>query len=150
MKLNYRFCICILSPPLIMLHREQSLIMAENSDNKWSHQRKALGLFPNTNAITFFGTSFRGVHDWFQRELPRLAKNIVSGIKDDVFGSFRIESPMLNELRRDFVNKCEAYKKPNVGFIFEMQDSKVGKIIGDDRIPMVSMKSGWIVEIRST
>lgn len=123
--------------------------MAEDCDNKWSRQRKALSIFPNTSAILFFGTPFRGVHDWFQGELPRLARKVVSGVQDDVFGSFRIESPMLNELRRDFVNKCKAYKKPNVGFIFEMQDSKVGKIIGDDTIPMVSLKSGWIIEIRS-
>lgn len=116
--------------------------MAEDPDNKWSRHRKAFGLFEHTDAILFFGTPFRGVHHWFQRDLPRLAKNIVSGVQDDVFDSFRIESPMLNELRRDFVNKAQAYKKPNVGFIFEMQDSKVGKIIGDDRIPMVSQKSG--------
>ena len=114
--------------------------MAENPDNKWSHRRKALGLFQNTDAILFFGTPFRGVHDWFQKELSIAAKNIVSVVQDDVFDSFRTESPMLNELRRDFVNKCKAYKKPNVGFIFEMQDSKVGKIIGDDRIPMVGLK----------
>lgn len=122
-------------------HREQSLIMAENSDNIWSHGRKALGLFQHTDVLLFFGTPFRGIHDWFQRELPRLAKNVVLGVQDDVFDSFRTESPMLNELRRDFVNKSKAYKKPNVGFIFETQDSKVGKIIGDDRIPMVGLKS---------
>lgn len=115
--------------------------MSENPDNKWSYERKALGLFRQTDVILFFGTPFRGIHDWFQKELPRLAKNIVSGVKDDVFDSFRKTSAMLNELRRDFVNKSKAYKKPNVGFIFETQDSKVGKIIGDSRIPMVGLES---------
>lgn len=130
-------------------HRGQSLIMAEDSDNRWSHDRKALGLFRYTEAILFFGTPFRGIHNWFQRDLPRLAKTIVSGVQDDVFDSFRMESPMLNELRRDFVNKFTAYKIPNVGFVFETQDSKVGKIIGDSTVPMVSLKSYWIVERRS-
>lgn len=140
MKVSDRSCIHVLSP-FANYRRGQSLIMAEDSDNKWSHSRKALGLFQHTDVILFFGTPFRGIHDWFQRDLPRLAKNIVSGVQDDVFDSFRRESPMLNELRRDFVNKSKAYKKPNVGFIFETQDSKVGKIIGDNRISMVGLKS---------
>lgn len=111
--------------------------MAENLDNKWSQNKKALGLFKHTDAILFFGTPFRGIHDWFQSELPRLAKNLVPIVRDDVFESFRKESSTLVELRTDFINKSNRYKKPNIGCIYEKQYSNVGKIVGDDRIPAV-------------
>lgn len=120
--------------------------MAENPDNKWSQDRKALSLFKHTDAILFFGTPFRGIHDWFQSELPRLAKTIVPIVRDDVFESFRQDSPILAELRKDFIDKSYWYKKPNVGYIWEMQLSNVGKIIGDNEIPKVRLRCKYIVE----
>jgi hypothetical protein len=124
--------------------------MAENPDNKWSQNREALGLFKQTDAVLFFGTPFRGIHDWFQSELPRLAKNKAFVVRDDVFESFRKESSTLAELRKDFINKCNWYKKPNVGCIFEKQVSNVGKIVGDNEVPMVRLSSKSVVQRSSS
>ena len=121
-------------------------MMAENPDNKWSREREAFGLFKHTNAILFFGTPFRGIHDWFYGDLPRLAKKIVPVVRDDVFESFRNESPVLTELRTDFVDKTFRYKKPNIGCIWEKQLSHVGKIVGDDKILPVHLWYKFMVE----
>lgn len=96
-----------------------------------------MSLFKRTNAILFFGAPFRGLHEWFQNDLPMLAKKLDVAVRNDVFENFRKESSVLAELREEFIQKCHWYKTPNVGFIWEMQVSNVGKVIGDDTIPKV-------------
>lgn len=114
-------------------------MMAENPDNKWSRNGKALSLFRFTDAVLFFGTSFRGINEWFQNDLPMRAKKLIPIVRDDVFWSFRKDSPELDELSQDFVDKCHRYRKPNVGYFWEKHLSRVGKIIGDNAIqPVIS------------
>lgn len=111
--------------------------MAENSDNQWSISGKALNLFKFTELILFFGTPFRGLHDWFQNDLPVQAKKLLSIVRDDTFHNFRKDSPMLNELSRDFLDKCRWHKKPNVAYFWEQYPSPVGDIIDDETIQPV-------------
>lgn len=122
-------------------------MMAENPDNKWSMNGKALNLFRFTNAVLFFGTPFRGINDWFQSDLPMRAKKLISIVRDDVFRSFRKDSPVLDELSQDFVDKFHRYKKPNVGYFWEKHLSHVGKIIGDNAIQPVISQPHFASEI---
>lgn len=112
-------------------------MMAENPDNEWSIDGKALSLFRSTDAILFFGAPFRGIHEWFQSELPKLAKNMGFIVRDDVFLSFRKDNPGLDELSQEFIDKCHRYKKPNVGYFWEKRFSPVNKIVGDTAIQPV-------------
>ena len=111
--------------------------MAENSDNEWSMNGKALSLFERTDTILFFGAPFRGIHEWFQKDLPMLAKRMGLIVRDDVFWRFRKDNPELDELNQDFINKCHRYEKPNVSYFWEKQLSRVGRIVGDTAIQPV-------------
>lgn len=114
-------------------------MMAENPDNEWSTNGKALGLFRSTNTILFFGAPFRGIHEWFQSDLPMLAKEKGLIVRDDVFWSFRKDNPGLDELRQDFIDKRHRYKKPNVGYFWEKRFSPVGRIVDNEKIlPVIS------------
>lgn len=113
--------------------------MAENSDNDWSEQGKALNLFNSTDAIAFFGTPFRGTHAWFQKDLPKLANDIECHVDQNIFETFRQGNERLDQLRKIFSEKQHKYKKPNVGCFQELQVSNVGKIVGNDQIPKVSL-----------
>lgn len=113
--------------------------MAENPDNEWSMNGKALSLFRSTNSILFFGTPFRGIHEWFHSDLPILAKEMGLIVRDDVFWNFRKDNPVLDELSQDFIDKCHRYKKPNVSYFWERHLSRVGRIVGDTAIqPVIS------------
>lgn len=114
--------------------------MAENPDNEWSEQGKAMNLFNSTDAIAFFGTPFRGTHEWFQKDMPKLAKDIEWHVDKDIFETFRQGNERLDQLRKEFSEKQHKYKKPNVGCFQELRVSNVGKIVGDDQIPKVSLK----------
>lgn len=109
-------------------------MMAENPDNHWSTNGQALNLFKFTELILFFGTPFRGIHDWFQNDLFVHARKSLPIIRDDAFHSFRKDSPSLIELTRDFGNKCHWYKKPKVGYFWESYQSEVGEIVDNDTI----------------
>jgi hypothetical protein len=123
-------------------------MMAENPDNEWSTDRRALSLFRFITAILFFGTPFRGIHDWFQSDLPMHAKKLVLIVRDDVFWGFRKDNSVLEELSQDFLNKCHRYGKPNVGYFWEKRFSNVGKIIGDKAIqPIISLPDSLLSEI---
>lgn len=112
---------------------------ADDPHNDWSKNGIAASLFKYTKAILFFGTPFRGVHDWFQSELPKLAtEKLGLHVQKTLFETFRKGSETLQELRKEFIEKSSSYKSPNVGYIWEMQNSNVGKIIGDERIEKVS------------
>jgi hypothetical protein len=109
--------------------------MTENSDNEW----RSLNLFQHTDAILFFGTPFRGTHEWYQKSLPILARQIKSYVDEEIFETFRRGSETLSQLRKDFVSKQHRYKKPNVGCFHELQKSNVGKIVGDENISKVGL-----------
>lgn len=109
-------------------------MMAEDPDNQWSTNGKALNLFRFTELILFFGTPFRGIHDWFQNDLFVHARRLLPIVRNDAFYGFRKDSPSLIELRRDFVNKCYLYKKPNVGCFWETHHSEVGEIVDNDTV----------------
>ena len=113
--------------------------MAENPDNEWSKHGKAFKLFQSTDAILFFGTPFRGTHEWFQQTLPELANDINPHVDKGIFGNFQRGSEHLDQLRKDFVEKQNRYKTPNVGCFQERKVSNVGKIVGDDQIPKVGL-----------
>lgn len=113
--------------------------MAENPDNDWSKQGKALSLFNSTDAIAFFGTPFRGTHEWFQQDLPKFANDMGFHVDKDIFETFRQGNERLDQLRKDFSEKQHKYKKPNVGCFHELQVSNVDKIVGNDQIPKVSL-----------
>lgn len=113
--------------------------MAENPDNEWSKHGKALNLFHLTDAALFFGTPFRGTHEWFQQTLPELASNINPHVDKGIFETFRQGNEHLDQLRKDFVEKQHRYKKPNVGCFQERKVSNVGKIVGNDQIPKVGI-----------
>lgn len=113
-------------------------MMAEDPGNQWSTDGKALNLFKFTELILFFGTPFGGIDDWFQNDLFVHAKELLPIVRNDAFHSFRKDSPSLLELRRDFVNKCRSYKKPNVGCFWETYE--VGKIVENDTVrPVISV-----------
>lgn len=112
--------------------------MAENPDNELSQHGNALNLFRSIDAILFFGTPFRGTHEWFQKDLPRIANEIEPHVDDGVFETFRNESEILDQLRKDFIEKQHKYKKPNIVCFQELQVSNVGKIVGDEKIPKVA------------
>ena len=119
--------------------------MAENPDNEWSTKGKALSLFRSTDTILFFGAPFRGIHEWFQSDLPMLAKRMDLIVRDDVFRSFRKDNPGLDELSQDFIDKCHRYKKPNVSYFWEKQLSRVGRIVGDTAIqPVISVLYSYV------
>ena len=113
-------------------------MMAEDTSNQWSSNEKALGLFRSTHATLFFGTPFRGIHNWFQDDLPELVGRINPKVQKGLFEAFREGSETLRELRQSFLNKCSEYKRPNVGCSWEMKTSNVGKIASDEEIPRVS------------
>ncbi len=113
--------------------------MAENPDNEWSNQGKVLNLFQITEALLFLGTPFGGTHEWFQKDLPRLASN-KSHVEEEIFETFRQRSENLDQLRTDLLNKLHKYRKPNVGCLQELQVSNVGKILGDENIPKVCLQ----------
>ena len=117
--------------------------MAENRHNEWAKNGKALNLFQSTDALLFFGTPFGGTHEWFQKDLPRLANNIVSHVDNDIFDTFRRGNENLNQLKKDILDKLHTYKKPNAGCFQELQVANVGKIIGDERIPKVSSRDHY-------
>ena len=114
-------------------------MIAENPDNEWSTNGKALSLFRFTDTILFFGAPFRGIHEWFQSDLPMLAKKLGLIVRDDVFRDFRRDNPSLDELTQDFIDKCHRYKKPNVAYFWERHLSRVGKIVGDAMIQPVNI-----------
>lgn len=109
-------------------------MMAEDPNNQWSTNGNALNLFRFTELILFFGTPFRGIHDWFQNDLFVHARKILPIVRNDAFHGFRKNSPALIELTRDFVNKCHQYKKPRVGYFWESRPADVGKIVDDDTV----------------
>lgn len=111
--------------------------MAENPDNELAKHGKALHLFQNTDAILFFGTPFRGTHEWFHLYLPKIASEIEPHVDKGVFDTFRKESEILDQLRKDFIEKQHRYRKPNVGCFQELQVSNIGKIVGNEKISKV-------------
>lgn len=113
--------------------------MAENRQNEWAKNGKALNLFQSTDALIFFGTPFGGTHEWFQKDLPGLANDIVSHVDKEIFENFRRGNDSLNQLKKDILDKLHSYKKPNVGCFQELQVSNVGKIVGDEKIPKVGL-----------
>lgn len=113
--------------------------MAENPDNEWSMPGKAFNLFQHTVAVLFFGTPFRGTHEWFQKDLPILAKDLVGHVEKTIFETFRQGSETLDQLRKDLLEKLHRYRRPNVGCFQELQVSNVGKIVGREEIPKVCL-----------
>ena len=87
--------------------------------------------------MLFFGTPFRGIHDWFQTELPRLVQEKHPYVQREMLDSFRHNSDILKDLVENFMNRMHKYKKPNVGCFSEGQVSDVGKIVDDNTIKMV-------------
>lgn len=111
--------------------------MAENPGNQWSTNCQALNLFSFTELILFFGTPFRGLHDWIQTDLPAHAIKLSPSVRDDTFNSFRKESPFLNELSEKFVEMSHRYGKPNLGCFWEQSLSEVGELVNDKTIQPV-------------
>ena len=99
-----------------------------------------INLFECTDAILFFGTPFRGIHDWFQHSLPELAKEVTPYVEEGTFETFKKGSVTLYELRKAFNTKCRSYEQPSFCCFWEAERSNVGKIIGDDTIPRVSIR----------
>ena len=122
--------------------------MAENPDNEWSKLGKALNLFQYTVAVLFFGTPFRGTHEWFQKDLPVLAKDLITHVDPGVFETFRQKSEVLDQLRKDLLEKMYKYGKPNVGCFQELQVSNVGKIVGQEGIPKVGIYNQYDMKIQ--
>lgn len=120
---------------------------SENLDNEWS-KHEAFNLFRYTDAVLFFGTPFRGTHEWFQEDLPRLASEIdFHHVDKAVFETFRRGSEILAQLRNRFIEKQHRYKRPNIGCFQELQLSNVGKIVGDEKIPKVRIESHILTDI---
>lgn len=131
----------VMFPDAIANHclQSQALLMAEDPDNEWFNQEQSLNLFQFTEAVLFFGTPFRGTHEWFQKDLPKLAKDKVPHVDEGIFETFRKGSEILRQLRTDFISKQNRYKKPNVGCFLESQVSNVGKIVGNENISKVGL-----------
>lgn len=70
---------------------------------------KALNLFQYTVAILFFGTPFRGTYEWFQKDLPVLAKDLMGHVDKGIFETFRQGSETLDQLRKDLLEKLHRY-----------------------------------------
>lgn len=104
-------------------------------------------MFSNTDAALFFGTPFRGTHEWFQKTLPRLARDRGYRIEDGVFETFRQGNDNLEDLRNKFLQKYDTHGKPNVGFLREGKDSNVSKIIKNEDIPMPSSLPMWCTRV---
>lgn len=119
---------------------------SENNDNECS-EYETPNLFQYTDAVLFFGTPFRGTHEWFQKDLPRLASEIVDHVDREVFETFQRGSENLAQLRHHFLEKQHRYKRPNIGCFQELQLSNVGKIVGDEKIPKVGVTSQFIIDI---
>lgn len=120
-------------------------MMAENPNNQWSIDGKALNLFRFIELILFFGTPFRGIHDWFQSALPVHARKLVPVVRDDMFHSFRKNSPVMNELSQAFVDRCHQYNKPNLGVFWEQHHSDVKNIVEDNMIQEVILLSNPLI-----
>ena len=112
-------------------------MLAENPDNQWSFDGKALNLFRFVELILFFGTPFRGVHEWFQSALFVHARKLVPVVRNDMFHSFQKNSPVMNELSQAFVDRCDQYNKPNFGFFWEQYPSDIKNIVEDKTIQEV-------------
>lgn len=123
--------------------------MAENPDNEWSMPGKALNLFHHTVAVLFFGTPFRGTHEWFQKDLPMLAKDLVGHVDQRIFDTFRQGSETLDQLRKDLLEKMHRYRQPNVGCFQELQKSNVGKIVEREEIPKVGLRYQFYTRIQN-
>lgn len=108
-------------------------------------QGKAFNLFQYTDAVLFFGTPFHGTHPWYQKDLPRLAE-ARKVVDREVFEYFRQGSEVLSQLRRNFYQKRGKHKKPNIGCFEETQLSDVGKILGDEKIPKVSITYEFVTK----
>ncbi|KAL9119071.1 MAG: hypothetical protein Q9187_004372 [Circinaria calcarea] len=119
----------------------RALKLAEDRRNEWADDGKALCLFKHTDAILFFGTPFRGIHEWFQKDLPRLINKQHPHVITDMLETFRENSDTLTELRTDFINNVHDYQKPNVGCFLEAQVSNVGKIVNEEKIPKIMLVS---------
>lgn len=111
--------------------------MAESPDNEWTNNGQSLNLFQYTDAVLFFGTPFRGTHEWFQKDLPGLVNDMKYHVDKGIFETFRRGSESLSQMRTDFLNKQRRYKKPDIGCFQELQVSNVDKIVGDKNIPKV-------------
>ena len=111
--------------------------MAENPDNGLAKHGKALNLFQSIDAVLFFGTPFRGTHEWFQKDLPKIASEIEPHVDEGVFETIRKGSETLDQLRKDFIEKQHRYRKPNIGCFQELQVSNIGKIVGNEKISKV-------------
>lgn len=118
-------------------------MIAENTDNEYAKSGDAFGLFKHTDAALFFGTPFRGTHEWFQRDMPKLVREQGNHVEDGVFDTFRRGNENLVELRKEFIDKCHKHQKPNIGFFTEMRLSNVAKIIGNEAIQNVSYLRIW-------
>ena len=95
-------------------------------------------LFSHTDAILFFGTPFRGIDSWFYQLLPDHAEQVTPYVERDMFNILGRGSNTLWELRHHFKTKLRQYERPNMGFLWEVEHSNVGKIIGDVKPKMVS------------
>lgn len=122
-------------------------MMVENPDNEWSTNGKALSFFRFIDTILFFEAPFRGIHKWFQSDLPMIARKRGLIVRNDVFWNFRKDNSVLDELSQDFIDKCYRYKKPNVGYFWERHLSRVSRIVGDTAIqPVNSWVSSYVQE----
>ena len=110
---------------------------------------ESINLFESTDAILFFGTPFRGIHDWFQHELPELAKEVTPYVEEGIFNTLKKGSVTLYELRKDFNTKCRSYERPSFCCFWEAERSNVGKIVGDDTIPRVNIQVMMLLQQRS-
>ena len=120
-------------------------MMAEMTNNDWAKHGEAFGLFRYTDAAIFFGSPFRGIHEWFQNDLPGLAAKIHRHVEKGLFESFRHGSDVLDELRKGFMETSHVYKRPNVGCLWETQESNVGRIVGNEEIPKVSYNCSLVM-----
>lgn len=122
--------------------------MAENPNNEWSKLGKALNLFQYTAAVLFFGTPFRGTHEWYQKELPRLAKDLTVHVDNKIFETFEQISEILDQLRKDLLDELRGKNRPNIGCLAESQLSNVDKIVDQKEIPKVGLWYQFAIKIK--
>ena len=71
--------------------------------------------------------------------MPKFIKEQHFEVHKDILRTFKAGSEDLAELTQGFRDKWVRHKRLNVGCLREMQDSNVGKIVGDQRIHKVHM-----------
>jgi hypothetical protein len=88
-----------------------------------------------TAGIAFLGTPFRGTHDKFHEELPKMAEaNNISNVNDKILHYLRKDNSTLEDLVDAFLDmrmRSSGSDMPRVVCFFECLETRVNKIVND-------------------